>query len=132
MFMTTFVTSIVSFYEIATHTPLARWLSVNQRNLLISILATFSIAWEQPHRRVDISYYVAPRTFEIFWNMLKNRKIVSDFPGQNVSPKAPNYDTGIFDRDGDWYGRLQVCRRGHQTAKGPSGRQTDRPALTIC
>ena len=85
MFMTTFVMSIVSFYEVVPHTPLRRWLSANRRNLLISVLATFSIALEQPHRRVDICYYVVPRTFEIFWNMLKNRKLVCDFPGLNVS-----------------------------------------------
>ena len=84
MFMTCFVSSIYAFYEYVRYTPLKSLLSVTQRNLLISILATTAIAWEQPHRRVDITYYVIPRAVEIYWNMLKNRKIVKDFPGLNV------------------------------------------------
>jgi hypothetical protein len=49
------------------------------------IIATLGIAWEQPHRRVDIIYYIIPRVLEIYWNMIKNRRIVKgDIPAQNA------------------------------------------------
>lgn len=85
MFLTTFVIIIYSFYEYIQYTPLQRWLTNSQRNWIVSVISTLGIIWEQPHRRVDITYYVVPRTLEIYWNMLKNRKIVKDFPLQNVS-----------------------------------------------
>jgi hypothetical protein len=51
------------------------------RLMLTNALATFAIAFEQPHRRVDITYYCMPRSVEILWNMLKNRRLVrKDFP----------------------------------------------------
>lgn len=59
-------------------------LNVATRQFLINGLATFGIAFEQPHRRVDITYYCLPRSLEIVWNMLKNRKLVKhDLPYQN-------------------------------------------------
>lgn len=83
MFMTSFIMIIYIFYEYVRYTPLRR-INMTHRNLLVSIIATLGIAWEQPHRRVDITYYVVPRSLEIYWNMLKNRKLVWDFPGQNA------------------------------------------------
>ena len=56
-----------------------------RRNVIACIIATVGIAWEQPHRRVDIIYYIIPRVLEIYWNMLKNRRLVkSDIPRQNL------------------------------------------------
>jgi hypothetical protein len=49
--------------------------------VIACIIATLGIAWEQPHRRVDIIYYIIPRVLEIYWNMIKNRRIVKgDIP----------------------------------------------------
>ena len=52
---------------------------------VIMTTASFGIAFEQPHRRVDIMYYCMPRSFEIVWNMLATRKFVPpELPYQNA------------------------------------------------
>jgi hypothetical protein len=59
-------------------------LAVPTRQLILNSIATLGIAFEQPHRRVDITYYCMPRSIEIVWNLLKNRKLIkNDFPFQN-------------------------------------------------
>jgi hypothetical protein len=51
---------------------------------MFCFIAPLGIAFEQPHRRVDITYYCLPRSLEILWNMLKNREIIrGDLPFQN-------------------------------------------------
>jgi hypothetical protein len=55
------------------------------RSVVACVLATGGIAWEQPHRRIDMIYYIIPRVLEIYWNMIKNRKVVKgDLPFQNA------------------------------------------------
>lgn len=59
-------------------------LPVPLRQLLLNGISTFGIAFEQPHRRVDITYYCMPRSLEVIWNLLKNRKLIkNDIPFQN-------------------------------------------------
>ena len=84
MFLTTFVGSILLMNELSHHLLKGK-VSFYTRNCVIAFLATAGIACEQPHRRVDITYYVMPRSLEIIWEMLKNRRLVKDIPGQNVS-----------------------------------------------
>ena len=84
MFLTTFVGSILAMNELSHHLLRGK-VSFYRRNCAIAFLATGGIACEQPHRRVDITYYVMPRSLEIIWEMLKNRRLVRDIPGQNVS-----------------------------------------------
>ena len=84
MFLTTFVGSILAMNELSYHF-LRNKIGFYRRNVIISFLATAGIACEQPHRRVDITYYVMPRSLEIIWEMLKNRRLVRDIPGQDVS-----------------------------------------------
>lgn len=56
-------------------------LPVPLRQLILNGISTFGIAFEQPHRRVDITYYCMPRSLECFWNLLKNRKLIkNDIP----------------------------------------------------
>lgn len=88
MFLTTYVQTIVSAQEIFRLPPLSwicgqdKMMTFYRRNVFACILATLGIAWEQPHRRVDIIYYIIPRVLEIYWNMIKNRRIVKgDIPG---------------------------------------------------
>ena len=90
MFLTTYVQIIVMTPELFQRAPL-RWLidktpflNTYRRAIVACVLATLGIAWEQPHRRVDITYYIIPRVLEIYWNILKNRKIVkADIPFQS-------------------------------------------------
>ena len=77
--MTSFVVACLVCYELMQRTPLQHQWTSSQRNLLLSTLVPISIAWEQPHKRVDINYFVLPKATEIFWNMLKNRRLVRDF-----------------------------------------------------
>ena len=44
----------------------------------------FGIAFEQPHKRVDITYFCLPKTFEAIWNMLEKRHFVKTLPKQEV------------------------------------------------
>ena len=53
------------------------------RQFILNGIATIGIAFEQPHRRVDITYYCMPRSLEIIWNFLKNRRLIRDLPFQN-------------------------------------------------
>ena len=60
-------------------------LTFKRRTIIGCILSTLGIAWEQPHRRADITYYLIPRVLEIYWNMIKNRNIFKgDIPGQDA------------------------------------------------
>jgi len=85
MFMTSFVVMCLICYETIQRTPLQHRWTASQRNFLCSSIVPITIAFEQPHKRVDINYFVLPKTIEIFWNMLKNRRLVRDFRGMNVS-----------------------------------------------
>jgi hypothetical protein len=89
-----FLTSYIAFAEAFQSMPkiwfLKRFchrdgiLPLPTRQLISCGLATLGIAFEQPHRRVDITYYCLPRSLEIVWNLLKNRKLVrKDLPYQN-------------------------------------------------
>ena len=90
MFLTTYVQLIV-IGQYIKEIPWLKWASqpgkflyYPNRNFILCTLATLGIAWEQPNRRVDITYYIIPRTIEILWNMLKNRRLVkADFPFQS-------------------------------------------------
>ena len=71
--------------------PFMKWTKLSAytyllfKAFLIMTTASFGIAFEQPHRRVDIMYYCMPRSFEIFWNMMATRKFVpSELPFQNA------------------------------------------------
>ena len=62
------------------------------RNFILCALATLGIAWEQPQRRIQITYYIIPRMAEILWNMVKNRRwIKRDFPLQNFFLVATSF-----------------------------------------
>ena len=90
MFLTTFVQVIVIGQYPTRAGFLHRfslpggWLYYPYRQFLLCTIATLSIAWEQPQRRKQITYYIIPRTVEIFWKMLKNRRLIKrDFKLQN-------------------------------------------------
>jgi hypothetical protein len=91
MFLTTYILVIIMGQEVYQHRPFT-WLCGENgmfnrynRSVLACVLATAGIAWEQPHRRIDIIYYIIPRVLEIYWNMIKNRKVVKgDLPFQNA------------------------------------------------
>lgn len=85
LFMTTFCLSWLTLHELIQRTKMAKRWSFTQRNRLVSVLLPFSIAWEQPHKRVDINYFVAPKCLEMFWLMLKNRGLVVEFKAIEVS-----------------------------------------------
>lgn len=129
MFLTTFVTIIYSSYDYVHLTPLVKWLSNTTRNRIISIISTTGIAWEQPHRRVDITYYIVPRSLEIYWNMLKNRKLVSDFTGQNVSlvrMLTCSYRRyWSLSRWESWLGSFKTKENGKRMTNKAAGKQTN-------
>jgi hypothetical protein len=81
MFMTTYVISIKAMHAFFD-TSIFRKVPNGLANWIISSVSCISIAWEQPHRRNDIIYFVLPRTLESFFNMAKNRKLLGkkEFP----------------------------------------------------
>ena len=81
MFVTCVVMGIRGINEVTDRIPLVK----NNTNFLtlnfwISFFSNFSMAFEQPHRQVDITFFIAPRAFEIYWKSLKNRRFVRDVP----------------------------------------------------
>ena len=85
LFMTSFCLGWLTCHELLQRTRLHKTWSTANRNFLVSLILPFSIAWEQPHKRVEINYFVFPKGVEMFWNMLKNRRLVNEFKGSEVS-----------------------------------------------
>jgi hypothetical protein len=72
MFMTFYIAifrTVGQMYGIRTPFRISNW----AHNLLISAVTPAGIAWEQPHRRLDLVYFTMPRAIETYWNMLRNR-----------------------------------------------------------
>lgn len=53
---------------------------IGQLNYLSVILSGFGIAFEQPHKRVEITLYCIPKTLEAIWNYLEKRNLVMTIP----------------------------------------------------
>lgn len=84
MFMTTYVFSIKLGYQLFAQKYLNKvpqWLA----NYIISVTGCLFIAFEQPHKRVDITYFIIPRVLETYYNILVNRKLLRE-----ISPKVMN------------------------------------------
>ena len=57
----------------------------DRMNVLIgAIFCSFSLFWEAPGRRCEISLYVLPRFLDSVWTFLKRRGLVRDVPGGAV------------------------------------------------
>ena len=81
MFVTCVVMGIRGINEFTDRIPLiTNNTNFLTRNFWISFFSNFSMAFEQPHRQVDITYFIAPRAAEIYWKSLKNRRFVRDVP----------------------------------------------------
>ena len=50
----------------------------------IIFIAGFGIAFEQPHKRSEITYYCMPKTLEAVWNLLEKKNIVRTVPYQSA------------------------------------------------
>jgi len=85
LFMTTYVISI-KFMHVVFATSIGKRVPNGLANWIISALSTIPIAWEQPHRRNDIIYFVLPRTLESYYMMAKNRNLIpKEYPRlQNI------------------------------------------------
>jgi hypothetical protein len=59
-----------------------KWDKINV--LIGAILCSFSLFWEAPGRRCEISLYVLPRFLDSMWSFLKRRGLVRDVPGGQV------------------------------------------------
>jgi len=83
--MTTYVLSIKAMH-VVFDTGIGKRVPNGLANWIISAVSTISIAWEQPHRRNDIIYFVLPRTLESYYNMAKNRNLTpKEYPRlQNI------------------------------------------------
>lgn len=91
-----FLTGYIMFFQIFQEWPRLPFIGprlfhrdglipIYTRQMLANFMSAAAIAFEQPHRRVDITYYCLPRALEILWNLLKNRKLVRrDPPGLNA------------------------------------------------
>ena len=49
-------------------------------DFLINFLPPAFIAFEQPHKRVDITYFLMKSSAESWWNIFRNRKLVPNIP----------------------------------------------------
>lgn len=49
-----------------------------------AVFSGLGIAFEQAHRRVEITYYCLPKTFEAVWNFLEKRNLVKTIPYQEI------------------------------------------------
>ena len=54
--------------------------SLDSLGLIASALAGFGIIFEQPHRRVEFTYYCLPKAVEGMWNFMERRKYVKEIP----------------------------------------------------
>ena len=54
-------------------------------NRICAAVSGFGIAFEQPHKRVDITYFCVPKSLEALWNLLEKRNLVRSIPGQEVN-----------------------------------------------
>lgn len=63
--------------------------------------------------------------------MLKNRKLVWDFPGQNVSGQLYLTEAGVADCARSRNGGLQVRGRAGHLRKGRANRKEDRLILVV-
>jgi len=79
MYMTGYVSIIKLMFAMADSFPL-RFLPYKFVDVLVMVLSPGSIAFEQPHRRVDITYFLLRSSVENWWNMLRNRKLVPHIP----------------------------------------------------
>ena len=82
MFLTSFVMSIISFQCYGS--KMFPHLSVQTLHLITVLFSGFGIAFEQPHKRKEITYYCLPRSLEGLWNFLEKRRIVKTFKYQDI------------------------------------------------
>jgi len=83
MFMTTFVLIIVHGSDRFKYLPILRNMNHYQQGFVTHTLSTMSIVFEQPHRRVDIIYFLIPRTVRVLFNLFKHRnfRFAKEFKG---------------------------------------------------
>eukprot|EP00347_Sterkiella_histriomuscorum_P018979 403343432 len=77
-------------------------LSINAIHWISAAISGLGILFEQPHKRVEITYYTLPKAFESFWNTLERRNYVMNIPYQEyflfsfaVGIIAMSYNEGI-------------------------------------
>jgi hypothetical protein len=83
--MTCYVVSLKGIHTIFD-TGILRKLPNTIANWIVSFVCCSFIAFEQPHKRLDITYFILPRTIETFFNMAVNRKLL----GRKAYPKLQN------------------------------------------
>ena len=83
--MTSFIMCIITLNHIFMQPKYfnLKYMPAWPRNVVFGMISTAGIAFEQSHKRLDITYFTLPKSIETFWMMLKNRKLVKDFPGMN-------------------------------------------------
>jgi hypothetical protein len=83
-FMATYTQGVKFMEMLTTHVMPIRGLMhlMGQKSFdwLISFITAWAIALEQPHKRVDITYFIMPRIVEFWWLFFKNRKMIRDLP----------------------------------------------------
>eukprot|EP00347_Sterkiella_histriomuscorum_P000202 403376789 len=82
MFLTSFVLSI--FMVQCYGSRLFPNLSIKSLHILSSLFAGLGIAFEQAHKRVEITYFCLPRNCENIYNTLDSRNLVLYLPGQDA------------------------------------------------
>jgi len=80
-FVAAYVFGFAFWAEVIKRTPVLKSLSVPMSNTLGGYLSALSIAIQVPAKRIDINYFMLPKTLESLWLMLKNRGLVTEFKG---------------------------------------------------
>lgn len=60
------------------------FIKIGSVNYVACVLPGLGIAFEQPHKRTEITYFCLPKTLEALWNALEKRHLVKTLPGQQV------------------------------------------------
>jgi hypothetical protein len=108
MFMTAAFTGYRVISELLSRTPLAQRWNMTQKNIFAYTVSLLAIGIEEQRKRIDIIYYMWPKTTEIIWNMLSNRKLVSHFRGLSVSNSNYISDCLLPARHRSYH--VEVCR----------------------
>ncbi|CDW75520.1 UNKNOWN [Stylonychia lemnae] len=80
MFLTGFV--IISQLIQCYGSRLFPWLPTKQLHMLSFAFSGVAMAFEQPHKRVELNYFTLPKVAECIWNLLCSRKLAGDIPKQ--------------------------------------------------
>ena len=86
---------------------MSRFLKINDfckatLNKLSCVVSGFGIAFEQPHKRAEITYFCMPKTIEALWNFLEKRNVVRTLPNQEVSYNPSLHAIDHYFRSGPW------------------------------